>query len=156
MTNPCTADPELFFGGHTEYDDNDRDSRGHGRGGPTLEMRQRAAHLSAVARTACLTRCPLAQQRTCAQIALDTGATYGVWAGVQLPGGQTRKIPVLNAQREILAGIADGSINPRTHPSNARLMRAATSSSAPTLLAPRQGRAVAAPVPTDAPAGATA
>lgn len=149
MTNPCSADPDLFFGGHTEYE-------GQDRGGPSLEMRQRAAHFSAVARAACLLHCPLAQQRTCAQTALDTGAAYGVWAGVQLPGGQTRKLEVLGAQREILRGIADGSIDPRTHVSNAKLMRAAMSKTAPTLLAPRQGRAAPAPLQTAAAAGATA
>jgi hypothetical protein len=60
--------------------------------------------------------------RVCAQAALDNRESYGVWAGVQLPGGQTRKIPVLNSKREILAGIADGSIDPYTHPSNADIL----------------------------------
>lgn len=114
---PCAQNPDLFFGGHTEY-------QGQDRGGPSLEMKDRARQLSHAARSVCLHRCPLAQIRQCAQAALDGREAYGVWAGVQLPGGQTRKLPVLNAQRAILAGIADGSIDPYTHPSNADIMAA--------------------------------
>jgi WhiB family redox-sensing transcriptional regulator len=123
---PCSADPDLFFGGHTEREDGDM-------GGPTLEVMQRAARLSETARTACLLRCPLAQQRRCAKEALNQDVAYGVWAGVQLPGDLARKIPVLNAQREILRGIAEGTIDPRTHPSNASLLRAASDGKAPTV-----------------------
>ena len=129
MTTPCSKDPDLFFGGHTEY-------VGQTRGGPSLAMKDRAKHQSDLARTQCLRHCPLAQQRACAQLALDSGAAYGVWAGVQLPGGQTRKIPALNAKREILAGIASGSIDPLTHSSNADIL----ANDAVTLLAPRNPR----------------
>ncbi|MGV9798829.1 WhiB family transcriptional regulator [Mycobacterium sp. NPDC003449] len=120
---PCASDPDLFFGAHTD------------QSGPSVEMKQRAAHLSKVARTRCIRECPLAQQKLCAQTALDTNATYGVWAGVQLPGVQTRKIPQLNAAREILQGIVDGSIDPSTHPSNRELFRGSQLA----LLAPRIG-----------------
>jgi WhiB family redox-sensing transcriptional regulator len=37
----------------------------------------------------------------------------------------------LNAQREILRGIAEGTIDPRTHPSNASLLRAASDANTP-------------------------
>jgi WhiB family redox-sensing transcriptional regulator len=127
---PCSDDPDLFFAGHTEREDG-------GMGGPTLSMMQRAAQQSETARTACLLRCPLAQQRSCARRALDVEAVYGVWAGVQLPGEHPRKIPVLDAQREILQGIADGSIDPRTHPSNAKLMGTAVNTGAPAAMVPR-------------------
>jgi WhiB family redox-sensing transcriptional regulator len=123
-TYPCTSNPELFFGGHIEID-------GGGRGGPSLEERQRAAHQSALARIACLRHCPLAQQRQCARLALQLKAEYGVWAGVQLPGGQNRKIPQLLAKREILKGIADATINPRTHPSNTALIAQGPNAVAP-------------------------
>jgi WhiB family redox-sensing transcriptional regulator len=132
-TVPCSADPDLFFGGHTEREDGDM-------GGPTLEVMQRAARLSETARTACLLRCPLAQQRRCAKEALKQDVTYGVWAGVQLPGDLARKVPVLNAQREILRGIAEGAIDPRTHPSNASLLNAASDETPPTVAHLRQPR----------------
>lgn len=132
-TAPCSSDPDLFFGGHTEREDGDM-------GGPTLEVMQRAARLSEAARTACLLRCPLAQQRRCAKEALKQDVTYGVWAAVQLPGDLARKVPVLNAQREILRGIAEGTIDPRTHPSNASLLNAASHEAAPTVTHLRQPR----------------
>ncbi|MGD9622278.1 MAG: WhiB family transcriptional regulator [Mycolicibacterium sp.] len=144
-TYPCHADPDLFFGGHIEYETTDR-------GGPPLHMTQRAQHLSARARNECLRKCPLEQMRRCAKTALESGAPYGVWAGVQLPGGQTRKIPVLQEQRKILAGIANGDIDPRTHPSNADLL-AHTDQLA--LFAPRQGRPAPTPM-TGEPHAATA
>ncbi|WP_064751505.1 WhiB family transcriptional regulator [Mycobacterium sp. URHB0044] len=127
---PCSADPDLFFAGHTEREDG-------GMGGPTLAMMQRASQQSETARTACLLRCPLAQQRSCARRALDMEAVYGVWAGVQLPGEHPRKVPVLEAQREILRGIADGSIDPRTHPSNAKIMGTAVNAGTPASMIPR-------------------
>ncbi|MBB5163551.1 WhiB family transcriptional regulator [Mycobacterium sp. AZCC_0083] len=135
---PCSADPDLFFGGHTEREDGDM-------GGPTLEVMQRAARLSETARTACLLRCPLAQQRRCAKEALHQEIAYGVWAGVQLPGDLARKIPVLNAQREILRGIADGTIDPRTHPSNAPLLRAASDETVPAVAQLRPPRNPSSP-----------
>lgn len=109
-SHPCSDSVDLFFGGHPEY-------AGQDRGGPSLEMKEAAANKSRHARALCMT-CPLADMRECAQIALTSGDQYGVWAGVQLPSGQSRKIPELEAKRKILAGIADGSINPRHHPSN--------------------------------------
>jgi WhiB family redox-sensing transcriptional regulator len=130
---PCSVDPDLFFGGHTEREDGDM-------GGPTLEVMQRAARLSETARTACLLRCPLAQQRRCAKEALNQDVAYGVWAGVQLPGDLARKIPVLNAQREVLRGIAEGTIDPRTHPSNAALLRAGSDETAPSVTQLRRPR----------------
>jgi WhiB family redox-sensing transcriptional regulator len=122
-------------------------------GGPTLEMMQRAAGLSETARTACLLRCPLAQQRRCAKEALNQDVAYGVWAGVQLPGDLPRKIPVLNAQREILQGIAEGTIDPRTHPSNAPLLRAASDEPVPAVAQLRAPRTPSSPaLPTAATA----
>lgn len=143
---PCSADPDLFFGGHIEYETTDR-------GGPPLAMTQHAQHLSDRARTECLRKCPLAQMRRCAQTALDSGAPYGVWAGVQLPGGQTRKIPVLQEQRKILAGIACGEIDPRTHPSSAELLDRTDQLA---LFAPRQDRRAPVPTRTPTPHAATA
>jgi WhiB family redox-sensing transcriptional regulator len=143
---PCSADPDLFFGGHTEREDGDM-------GGPTLEVMQRAARLSETARTACLVRCPLAQQRRCAKEALNQDVAYGVWAGVQLPGDLARKVPVLNSQREILRGIAEGTIDPRTHPSNASLLRAASDETMPTVAQLRPSRNPSSPgLPTAATA----
>jgi len=143
---PCSADPDLFFGGHTEREDGDM-------GGPTLEVMQRAARLSEAARTACLLRCPLAQQRRCAKEALNQDVAYGVWAGVQLPGDLARKVPVLNAQREILRGIAEGTIDPRTHPSNAPLLRAASDETVPAVAQLRKPRKPSSPgLPTAATA----
>lgn len=137
-TAPCSADPDLFFGGHTEREDGDM-------GGPTLEVMQRAARLSETARTACLLHCPRAQQRRCAREALNQDVAYGVWAGVQLPGDLARKIPVLNAQREILRGIAEGTIDPRTHPSNASLLNTAGDDTAPAVAHLRQPRKPSSP-----------
>ena len=68
--------------------------------------------------------------------ALQLKAEYGVWAGVQLPGGQNRKIPQLLAKREILKGIADATINPRTHPSNTALIAQGPTRMTPTAPAP--------------------
>lgn len=136
MNYPCHNDPDLFFGGHMEYENTYR-------GGPSQEMRDRASHLSARARTQCLTRCPLDQMRRCAQTALESKVTYGVWAGVQLPGGQTRKIPILNDRREILAAIADGTSDPRTLPGSAALL---SRSEQLTLIPGRQGPPAPTPV----------
>lgn len=112
-TKPCTGHTKLFFGGHNEYEDGER-------GGPRKEQMLAAEANSRRARKLCM-QCPIAKMRTCAQFALDTDNAWGVWAGVQLPGNQTRKIPVLMQQRELLLGIADGSIDPYTHESNADL-----------------------------------
>lgn len=109
---PCAADPELFFGAHVER---------RSKGGPSPEELDRAAFLSKAARTKCIRECPLAQQRECARNALNNGEAWGVWAGVQLPGSQHRKVPQLEKARKVLQGIADGVIDPRTDPINCDL-----------------------------------
>ena len=63
---------------------------------------------SVEARTICLRRCPLAQQRRCAAHAVDAGVEYGVWAGVKLPGGQYRKRHELARAHQVLGQIAAG------------------------------------------------
>lgn len=138
-SHPCSDRVNLFFGGHPEY-------AGQDRGGPSLEMKEVAANKSRHARALCMT-CPLADMRECAQIALNSGDQYGVWAGVQLPSGQSRKIPELEAKRQILAGIADGSINPRTHPSNDDLFDQPLADHLP----PAPPAPPAAPTPDDRP-----
>jgi WhiB family redox-sensing transcriptional regulator len=87
-----------------------------------MEKLRRASDQSALARTMCLRECPLAQQRICAQSALDNGEEWGVWAGVQLSGGQSRKKPELAEKREILRRIAVGEINSRQLYDNAALL----------------------------------
>jgi len=79
MGHPCTANPELWFG----YPDDDG-----GDGAAKARAYERSA---TEARIQCLRRCPLAQQRRCAQYAIAHREEYGVWAGVKLPGGQYRK-----------------------------------------------------------------
>ena len=76
MAHPCTANPELWFG----YPDDDS-----GDGAAKARAYERSA---TEARIQCLRRCPLAQQRQCAQRAIKHREEYGVWAGVKLPGGQ--------------------------------------------------------------------
>ena len=79
MAPPCSANPELWFG----YPDAD---------GADGAAKARAYEQSATeARLQCLRRCPLAQQRRCAALAVERREEYGVWAGVKLPGGQYRK-----------------------------------------------------------------
>ena len=77
---------------------------------------------SVEARTICLRRCPLAQQRKCAAHAVDAGVEYGVWAGVKLPGGQYRKRHELARAHQVLAQIAAGELNPRQLPENSALL----------------------------------
>lgn len=110
---PCEGQRELFFGGHVEFEAID-DAR------PIKVARRKAHQLSIRSRRICMT-CPLAEIKWCAQTALECPNSYGVWAGVQLPGGQTRKLDELTAARAILAGIANGTINPYNHPGNADL-----------------------------------
>lgn len=110
---PCSEQTQLFFGGHIEYEDGER-------GGPPKHLRMQADSQSLQARRLCM-QCPLATLRECAQFALDSDNEYGVWAGVQLPGHQTRKAAELVQQRELLQGIANGSIDPYTHESNEEL-----------------------------------
>ena len=74
------------------------------------------------ARTICLRRCPLAQQRLCAARAVEAGEEYGVWAGVKLPGGQYRKRAQLAHAHEVLRRIAAGRINPRELPESVALL----------------------------------
>jgi hypothetical protein len=77
MGHPCAANPELWFG----YPDDD---------GGDGAAKARAYEQSATeARIQCLRRCPLAQQRRCAQHAIAHREEYGVWAGVKLPGAST-------------------------------------------------------------------
>ena len=74
------------------------------------------------ARTLCLRRCPLAQQRRCAQHAVDHQVEFGVWAGVKLPGSQYRKRGELARAHEVLRQIAVGEISPRQLPESAALL----------------------------------
>lgn len=110
MTSPCTANPELWFG----FPDDDE---GDGA------TKARAYEQSATeARIQCLRKCPLAQQRLCAQRAVAHGEAYGVWAGVKLPGGQYRKREQLARAHRVLQRIAAGDINARQLPENATLL----------------------------------
>lgn len=110
MDRPCASNPDLWFG---YSDDDDADGA----------AKARAYESAAVeARTMCLRRCPLAQQRMCAQRAVDHGEEYGVWAGVKLPGGQYRKRHQLAAAHETLRKIAAGEISARQLPENAALL----------------------------------
>jgi WhiB family transcriptional regulator, redox-sensing transcriptional regulator len=110
MGQPCTANPELWFG----YPDDDG-----GDGAAKARAYERSA---TEARIQCQRRCPLAQQRQCAQRAIKHREEYGVWAGVKLPGGQYRKREQLARAHEILRRIAAGEINSRQLPENAALL----------------------------------
>lgn len=107
---PCAANPDLWFG----YGDDDETDGA---------AKARVYEQSAVqARLTCLRRCPLAQQRRCAALAVAGRECYGVWAGVKLPGGQYRKRDDLARAHAILRRIAAGEINPRELPENAVLL----------------------------------
>lgn len=110
MANPCTSNPELWFG----YPDDDG-----GDGAAKARVYERSA---IEARVQCLRRCPLAQQRRCAAWAIKHREEYGVWAGVKLPGGQYRKREQLARAHELLRRIAAGEINTRELPENAELL----------------------------------
>jgi WhiB family transcriptional regulator, redox-sensing transcriptional regulator len=110
MAHPCTASPELWFG----YPDDDS-----GDGAAKARAYERSA---TEARIQCLRRCPLAQQRQCAQRAIKHREEYGVWAGVKLPGGQYRKREQLARAHAILRRIAAGEVNSRQLPENAALL----------------------------------
>jgi WhiB family redox-sensing transcriptional regulator len=110
MNHPCSADPDLWFG----YSDDDQ-----GAGAAKARSYETA---SIEARTLCLRRCPLAQQRRCARHAVENGVEFGVWAGVKLPGGQYRKRGELARAHLVLRQIADGEISPRQLPENAALL----------------------------------
>lgn len=107
---PCSADPDLWFG----YADDDASD-----GAAKARVYEQSA---AKARTICLRRCPLAQQRLCAQRAVDGAEEYGVWAGIKLPGGQYRKRHQLAHAHTVLQQIAAGEINPRELPESAELL----------------------------------
>ena len=110
MAPPCSTNPELWFG----YPDAD---------GTDGAAKARAYEQSATeARLQCLRRCPLAQQRRCAVLAVQRGEEYGVWAGVKLPGGQYRKRAELAQAHAVLQAIADGAINTRELPDNQALL----------------------------------
>lgn len=110
MANPCTSNPELWFG----YPDDDG-----GDGAAKARIYERSA---TEARVQCLRRCPLAQQRRCAEWAVKHQEAWGVWAGVKLPGGQYRKREQLAHAHEMLRRIAAGEINARELPENAALL----------------------------------
>ncbi|RUP07106.1 MAG: transcriptional regulator [Mycobacterium sp.] len=110
MANPCTSNPELWFG----YPDDDG-----GDGAAKARVYERSA---IEARVQCLRRCPLAQQRLCAGYAIKHREEYGVWAGVKLPGGQYRKREQLAHAHEVLRRIAAGEINARELPENTALL----------------------------------
>jgi WhiB family redox-sensing transcriptional regulator len=110
MGHPCAANPELWFC----YPDDDG-----GDGAAKARAYERSA---TEARIQCLRRCPLVQQRQCAQRAIAHREEYGVWAGVKLPGGQYRKREQLAAAHDILRRIAAGEINARQLPDNAALL----------------------------------
>lgn len=107
---PCAANPDLWFG---YVDDDGADGAAKARAYETASI---------AARAVCLRRCPLAEQRLCAQRAVDHGEEYGVWAGVKLPGGQYRKRSQLAAAHQALRQIAAGDISARQLPENAALL----------------------------------
>lgn len=107
---PCSTNPELWFG----YADDDTAD-----GAAKARVYEQSA---AEARLICLHRCPLAQQRRCAALAVERREEYGVWAAVKLPGGQYRKREELARVRAVLRRIAAGEINPRELPENAALL----------------------------------
>lgn len=110
MSPPCSTNPELWFG----YPDAD---------GADGAAKARAYEQSSIeARLQCLRRCPLAQQRRCAALAVERGEEYGVWAGVKLPGGQYRKRAELASAHELLHAIAAGEVNARELPDNQALL----------------------------------
>lgn len=110
MATPCSANPELWFG-YPDADSSDGAAKA------------RAYEQSATeARLMCLRRCPLAQQRRCAALAVERGEEYGVWAGVKLPGGQYRKRAELADAHAVLRAIAGGEINARELPENQALL----------------------------------
>ena len=109
-TRPCSADPDLWFG----YADDDVSD-----GAAKARVYEQSATR---ARTICLRRCPLAQQRQCARQAVEADEEYGVWAGVKLPGGQYRKRHQLAHAHLVLRQIAEGLINPRELPESVELL----------------------------------
>jgi WhiB family redox-sensing transcriptional regulator len=127
---PCSTEPELWFG-YTDDDSSD--------GAAKARVYEQSATR---ARTICLRRCPLAEQRDCARQAIEVGEEYGVWAGVKLPGGQYRKRHELAHAHEVLRNIADGIINPRELPESVELLSRseALPATVPTVVHVRLGR----------------
>ena len=123
MERPCAANPDLWFG---YCDDDDADGAAKARAYETASIE---------ARTVCLRRCPIAQQRLCAQRAVDHGEEYGVWAGVKLPGGQHRKRQQLADAHHTLRQIASGDISARQLPENAALLERRETVALPTVAA---------------------
>ncbi|CAJ1578373.1 WhiB family transcriptional regulator [[Mycobacterium] wendilense] len=119
--NPCADDPDLWFG----YPDDD------GADGAAKARSYESAALEA--RTLCLRRCPLAQQRLCAGRAVEHGVEFGVWAGIKLPGNQYRKRGELQRAHELLRRIAAGEINARQLPENAALLERRQHQAIPTV-----------------------
>jgi WhiB family redox-sensing transcriptional regulator len=119
MDRPCASNPDLWFG---YSDDDDADGAAKARAYESASVE---------ARTMCLRRCPLAQQRMCAQRAVEHGEEYGVWAGVKLPGGQYRKRHQLAAAHDTLRKIAAGDISARQLPENAALLERRQSEALP-------------------------
>jgi WhiB family redox-sensing transcriptional regulator len=110
MSHPCSINPDLWFG----YADDDAAD-----GAAKARVYEQSA---TEARLLCLRRCPLAQQRRCATLAVERGEEYGVWAGIKLPGGQYRKREQLAAAHAVLRRIAAGEIASRELPENAELL----------------------------------
>ena len=113
MDQPCAGNPDMWFG----YSDDD---------GADGAAKARAYERASIeARSICLRRCPLAQQRRCAGRAVEAGEEYGVWAGIKLPGGQYRKRHELARAHDTLRRIAAGEINARQLPESATLLERA-------------------------------
>ncbi|HEX5143334.1 MAG TPA: WhiB family transcriptional regulator [Mycobacterium sp.] len=122
MHNPCATNPDLWFG-YSDDDGSDKDGT----------AKARAYELASIkARAICLRRCPLAQQRLCAQLAVEQQEEYGVWAGVKLPGGQYRKRDQLASAHEMLRAIAAGELNPRELPESVSLLEHHEADATPT------------------------
>ena len=131
---PCSADPDLWFG----YADDDASD-----GAAKARVYEQSA---SKARAICLRRCPLAQQRQCARLAVESGGEYGVWAGIKLPGGQYRKRHQLAHAHAVLRRIAEGTLNPRELPESAELLSRSdvVEAPAPTVVHVRLGHRPAA------------
>ncbi len=98
---PCQAEPDKWFG----HDGKTPPPKGH------RTPRQQA--LIDHAKLLCTTKCPIAEQRRCARMALERKVRDGVWAGVEFP---SPKLPDskkrLAEARGRLQSIADGDLVP--------------------------------------------
>jgi hypothetical protein len=113
---PCQLDPDAWFG----YEETFNGTR-------SLEQWEAVT----AAKHLCATECPLTQRRQCAATALEVGASYGIWAGVELRGQSKSNLRAeLRAGRVKLKAIADGkhveeNLRPaRRRPSGGRLRSA--------------------------------